>query len=580
MPADGYASIAQEDFSAGAFPRHEVVPANGAEDIVNGVLAEDGSVFARGGSSYVGTYAASNTRPFYNLWAGHLGSAGQVVLASKTQGTTVITQGFAEMIGAATDFTGLFASIPEAGPQRPTSFAGMVALVGPPVGVVGGVTVLAWGGATAADLGPQTVSLTADSRVVNGSATTFTALQPGMLMHNDPTTGDRVGVVESIQSNTQLTLMRPWPNTNTIAVNFTKTVEIPTAENTLPYTPGQTVYAASMYERLILGRGNRLTFTAAGDPFAVLNPDDFHEIPYGASIVGMEPLRDQLMVFTTAGVFAVGGLGYDLTDAAGNVQQRLDHVAPNLVLWDNRGIAGWRGAIVAPCVDDVYVFEGGAGSRPIGGGMRRLYRSYVDRGFQAGQAAVFAGLYVLPVVSGNDWVDTLVCDLRSGAWTRWDGNGAAASAFATVVGGDTREPRLFALGAQGTTRRVHELTSALDQDGSDDDDADGSGVSLKITTRTLSVPRGEAAQTWRKLRARWELSGSPTVTLERAEGKPGGTFTTISSPRVRTDDAESIYTWAFTERSRAIRYRMTVSASSQRATLRAFDTSFRQSGKP
>jgi hypothetical protein len=573
---EGLASVDQADFSAGAHPGLEVIPSNGAEDIVNGILSDDGSVFGRGGSSYLGTLAASSSRPFRNLWSGYLGAVGAVTVASKSQGTTIVSEGVSAILPGATDFAGMFTT--DSPPQRPVVYQGMLVLVVPAIAGAG-VSLNVWGGATGAGATGQGVTFTIFSKTVTGAGTSWlSTVTPGMIMHGG-TMNDRVAVVESVQSNTSLTLFSAWQTSLPGAtVDITPSHSLTVAEEALPVSSAQ-VYAAVVADRLVLARGPRVAFTSAIDPFD-FQPTDYHELPSGARVVGLEPLRDQLMVFSTDGVYAVSGMGYDLTDAAGNPQQRMEHVAPNLVLWDNRGIAGWRNSIVVPCVDDVYLFDGVAGSRPITGGMRRLYRSYVRRGFQTGQAAAFDSRYLLPIVSGNDWIDTLICDLRTGAWTRWDGIGAASSAFATRPGEDVRQPRLYGLGAQGATRRVHDLSTVLDPEDADVSDADGSQVDLKVTTRTLSVPRSEVAQTWRKFRARLELQGTPTVTLERSEGKPGGVFVTISNPRVRTDDAESIYRWAFTERSRAIRFRVTVDGSADRAVLRAFDASFRQSGKP
>src|SRR4051794_40509604 len=98
----------QVSFASGAFPGLEAIPENGAEDIVNAVIADDGSLFRRGGSTYVGSISATDSRPFYNLWAGFLGSVGKVTLASRLQGTTVVSQLFSAMIGTASDFTGVF----------------------------------------------------------------------------------------------------------------------------------------------------------------------------------------------------------------------------------------------------------------------------------------------------------------------------------------------------------------------------------------------------------------------------------------------------------------------------------------
>src|SRR5207237_10860935 len=110
--------------------------------------------------------------------------------------------------------------------------------------------------------------------------------------------------------------------------------------------------------------------------------------------------------------------------------------------------------------------------------------------------------------------------------------------------------------------------------GGSSSDSDASSVDMQVTTRTAAPD--SVAETWRRFRARVEASSVPTVTADRAEGKPGQSFTALSSPSVVSDDGEHTFSWAFTERARAIRFRVTVHGS---AVLRATMAGFRQSGK-
>lgn len=575
MP-DGLAYQDQADFSAGAFPGMEVIPPNGVEDLVNGVPADDGSVFRRGPSVYKGSVAGSVSQPWRLLWDGYL-AAGPRTLAMRLEGgaergftldaadSTWIDLGFMSMFG---------------GRYRPVVVGGMLVVGSPATGASSvGVAGAFWAGARGLKAPVLGVSMTVTngSRTVTGTGFTASA-EPGSILVRQTTVLQRLGVVESVQSATQLTLTRPWRGpTETAALNIGPAWGI--AESVDPATtmfPGGSarVFVASMYDRLVLARGSRIAFTGAGDLMVFENPDDYHELPDGAHVIGMEPLQDQLLVFTTHGLFSLSGLAYDLTDAAGNVQQRLERADADLVLWDNRGVAAWEGAVVVPGISDVYLVVTAGAARPITGGMQRLYRSYVKAGYQTGLATVHDGRYVLPILNGDAWVDTLVCDLRSRAWTRWDGHGGQAGAFARRVGDDVRAPRLFAAGA-GSDYRVLDDSAAFDP-ASSGSEADGSSHALKVTFRTVTGP-GLISHMWRRFRARLELSGSPTVTLERAEGRPGQSFTTISSPQVRSDDGESIYSWSFNEQTRAIRFRLTVQASS--VVLRATTAGLRVSGK-
>src|SRR5207237_7750618 len=100
-------------------------------------------------------------------------------------------------------------------------------------------------------------------------------------------------------------------------------------------------------------------------------------------------------IFTNAGVWGIFNLGLDLTDDAGNSQQRLELLARDVVLWGEPGLATWRSALVVPANDDVYLFDGVGAPQPITGGARDLYRSYVKAGYQPGQGSVYRGHYVV-----------------------------------------------------------------------------------------------------------------------------------------------------------------------------------------
>lgn len=567
--ATGLRELAQDSFAAGSFPDIEVVPADGAEDIVNGVIDEDASVFRRGGSSYVGTFVAnpSANRPFRNLWSGYLGAVGQATVASRMEGTPIYSERFWTMIGAETDFT--FGWAGSVGAQRPVVFNGMLVFSTPIGAFQPGVTLQVWGGARQTDNLAENVSFTAGSKTVTGTGTSWSgSIVPGMMLQDTALAGDRVAVVESVQSNTSLTLLSAYPVTESGLRDIVSTAFLNVAATQMPANPSAKTYLAVAESRLVIARGNRVTFTGGDDPFVVVEPDDYHDLPYGAQIVGMEPLRDQLLVFTTAGVFVILGLAFNLTDAAGNDQQRVEQVAPDVVLWDNRGVAAWRGSIVAPCTDDVYLIDSASSMRPILGGMRKLYREYVAAGYQLGVASVYKSHYILPVLSNQDTlipanVDTLVCDLRTGAWTRWDGFGADVSALTLRIGDASRSPQLYALGLAGSSPRVLELTSTLEAGGGND--ADGSTPQLQVTTRRFTV--SALARLWRKFRAR--LNG--TWSLEVASN---GSFSSVSGPVSTADDAS---TWVFGERARAVRFRLSSSSSSAR--LKTVEAMYRDSGR-
>jgi hypothetical protein len=517
----------QHDFSAGAYPQLDTVPANGLEDIVNGILEDDGSISRRGGGSYLGSLSTSSGQSFRNLWTGYLGVVGQVAVASILK-PSVPTHDFYVRGVAQSDFVLGWGDSLLMQTQRPIASNGMVLFT---YGSGTGAFVTAWGGSMAPSLTSQSLTLTPDSKTVTGTGTNFTASAPGALIQR-PVGGPAVAVVESIQSDTSLTLFEPWGGPLvTSLLPLSQFISYRIARNSLPDVPSP-VYLAPMFDRVLIGRGSRIAFTQPGFPFFVADTD-YHQLPEGAVVLGMEPLRDQLLVFTTDGVYVISGLAFDLTDALGNVQQRVEQVAPDLVLWDNLGIAGWRGTVVAPCVDDVYLVDSVASMRPITGGMRSLYRSYVKAGYQLGQAAVYQSHYVLPVVNGDMWVDTLICDLRSGGWVRWDGAAGTLKALAVRLGDSTRQPGLWASSQRG---RLMDLTGCFYPDTTNKSDPDGAQHSLRIETRTFTGGDLFKHQ-WRKARLRVEITGSATpedsIRASYETGRVGSSSTVLSDPLIR-----------------------------------------------
>ena len=575
----GLSWLTQEDFSGGAYPQQERIPDNACEDIVNGLIDDDGSIFRRGGCGLMGTAVASSSQPWINLWTGFLGTTGEWVVASHFGDTPVVHQKVYASQPGVSDFTFVFNMLTSIPQQRPVAYNGMVIFVGPAGFPGAGINVAAWGGSSTPDVTGQTVTVTKDSKTATGTGTSWlSTLTPGMILYADFPFGDQVGVVESIESNTSLTLLRPWPSASgTQTMAFKQSLAVTTAEFALPTSQGP-VYATTIFDRLVYARGNRVTFTGGNDPLGVFGLD-YHELPSGASVVGMEPLRDQLLVFSTRGVFVISNMAYNLTDAQGNPQQRLDRVAPDVVLWNDLGITAWRGAVIAPCVDDVYLIDSAASMRPITGGMRKLYRSYVRAGYQTGQAAVFDGRYVLPILNGSTWIDTLVCDLRTGAWTRWDGQAGVVRGLASRISvdasgiGDARS--LVAVSLRGSSPPVLDVAFAFDPDDAGYD-ADGSVPELRVTTRQFTV--GTLRRWFGKLRARVEGAWNLEVSRD------GEAFQDVmSSPRTVGD----ALTWVFGKRARQVRFRLTAGSTvpadgpshPQHARLRSLETALRQVGR-
>lgn len=247
--------------------------------------------------------------------------------------------------------------------------------------------------------------------------------------------------------------------------------------------------------RLLAGEGSRIGFSqvpAKENDALTWAETDFHQLPGGVQITGMQGLRTSCVVFTTEGIWVIGGLEKELTDAEGNVQQTLDLYSAGSVLWGNNGVASWTGGLVVPCKDNIFLMQLGVSSEKaqsfvsISSAIENLYRGYVAAGYTPGVAAVHRGHYFLPILNGTAVVDMLVCRLdatdgrgkRTFPWTHLAGYGAALPALAV-----TDEDVAF-LGATSAVGRI--LTLGYFTPGPAlAADADGSTHPFSVTYRDI-----------------------------------------------------------------------------------------------
>jgi hypothetical protein len=293
-------------------------------------------------------------------------------------------------------------------------------------------------------------------------------------------------------------------------------------------------YVAIVANRLVVAEGNKIFFSAIGKPteFAAT---DFHQLPGGVQIIGMQGSRETAVIFTTGGIWVIGGMALNLTDEKGNVQQKLDHYSGDLVLWGDAGIAAWEGSLVVPTTDGVWLIKRGATSeliasfQRISNSIRDLYRQYVEAGYQPGLATVFANHYLLPIIGGGKVIDLLVCRLdmpakrgaEAGAWTHFLGPGAQVGALTTrVSAGVAREPEL--IGAlYNSLARVLNLSYFKPGIGTELD-AEGAVPQWSLQTRGYTTG-AMVPNLVSRIRARyqmWQESGSPTIRCDIAGGAP------------------------------------------------------------
>lgn len=420
MAVSGLTRLVLQDLSGGMFPSlaPELIPADGAFEITNGLLDEENVVYRRGGTTYLSPLASGSVRLF---WSGYLKHGEQQTILLSTGGSFRLTS------------TGEHVTIGAPGPAvltRPQVFQGILYLPG-------GNT---WDGESA------------------GSARNG---------EHYAVAGNRLLVAEGSK------------------VAFSN---VPKAE------------------------GEALTFEA----------NNFHQLPGGVRITGMEGLRTSCVVFTTQGIWIIGGLNHNLTDEAGNVQQTLDRYSADAVLWGTTGIAGWAGGLIVPCKDNIWLMELGVSSekaapfRSISGPIQSTYRSYVAQGYQPGAAYVYRGHYFLPLLSGDTHIDTLVCRLDSPKmpWTRLKGFGAKVAAYAYD---GTR--LLGALTGSSVTLKL----AYFEPNSEVAADADGSAHPFSVTTRDIATGN-LVPNTVMKARLSYRMRGSLGAKSFRGGAEWGGFF--------------------------------------------------------
>ena len=298
--------------------------------------------------------------------------------------------------------------------------------------------------------------MTAGIPRVTGSGTAWLAnVDAGMIL----SIGTNVyGIVRSVTNDTKLVLAETWAGGTASGSSYTLVPGQAVANASIPprATGNFLAVAGSGSGRLIMASGNRAYLSDRGNPFSI-SSTIYHELPAGVDIVGAEGVGDAVLLFTTAGVWSISNMSLDVLDDFGNIQQSVQRISGEIVLWGDPGIASWSGSVIVPAVDDVLVLAPDGSATPITGDdqnskIRPLYRSYVASGYQPGFATVYKGHYLLTIVNGSTWVDTLVCRLDRGAvWTRLSPAMPRASRMRSSPRSGSTPAKLLAVAAQRVT---------------------------------------------------------------------------------------------------------------------------------
>jgi hypothetical protein len=568
-----FATAGMADWGAGIF-RGRNAPENAVFDTLDMLVNDEGALFKRGGSSFFSASDAGSTLvQVYDAYV----QAGQRTLALSgsnvyaLNGTTPVNLGAAGFSATQMRAEGIAGTI-VAGSSAGVAFYG------------GSLKTSAYSTGTA--------SVTAGSKTVTGSGTTWTGnVDVGMLIMF--TGGGSMGVVASVDSTTQVTLRDNWGGATVAGVTYSlAAIQGPIA------IANAHVAAVSTVPRLFVTQNNRAYYTQTGNPFAVNTATDYIELPESSIITGAVGLGSTVVLFTTAGAWAIENAELSPVDDFGNIQWAQTQINPNLLLWGEPGIAAYGQELIVPAVDDVFRLSPSGGVEVLSWGIRPILRSYVNAGYQPGLAVTIRGHYILPVVNGSTLIDVLVCRLDRPyvvsvrpriwgyPWTRWSG-GAGSLSYAVRVGSSSRSPKLLGLQAQ----RITDLTSVFDATASNSQDADGTNVTCSVTTRDFPTSDGYQAATVARMRSVYELVAdgthtAPTVTPAFSSDQDAGAFTTLTTTGKQgggtgwgTSDG-SVYQWArVTKRRNRIRFKLTTSGAAASFVLRTLELLIRPTGK-
>jgi len=400
----------------------------------------------------------------------------------------------------------------------------------------------------------------------------------------------------------------------------------PVAMKGIVYLPGGKQYDGTTYgaapkiSNYYAVAGSRLWAVEGADKilFSKINEPsnfaatDYHQLPGGVEILGLEGGREDVYVFTTSGLWIISNVGLNLVDANGNVQHRLDHFSNDLILWGNAGIASWEHALIVPGTACVWLLRRGTTSEApqsfmcINDPIMDLYMEYVRLGYEPGQAAVHRAHYFLPIIGNGRVADLLVCrlDLKQMPWTRLGGFGAeVACLWPRISATSARQPELIA-GHYTSSSRMLNCSYLTPSEGTQTD-ADGSVPEWGLTTR--SVATGNLVPNLvRQIRVRYNMSSpeaSPKMRCELAGDTPlvgaasiWGRFTWGSaaawdSPSEATleevpggeappsEDARQPFSWFPNKKRRFIRIRFVVKTKTAQLKLRQLDLFVRAEGR-
>jgi hypothetical protein len=411
------------------------IPDNGAFDIYDGLLDDDGDVYLRGGVSRYTTGAQGQLgTALVALWEAQFSAGRRMLVVANTKLGVVDPAGGPGWV--------------QLGNAAPLSGGGLSAQIGEMMFfpyVVGGLPIIGVyaGSMKASNYTIGTASATLGSKTVTGAGTSWTgAGDPGELF----AIGTDIAVVKQVNSNTSLTLVDPWqgPTVAGSTYNLTPFTALVSGSPAVAAVGGRLLYADGRKVRM-----SRTVDPDTGQPrlFGGVAYDDYHEMP--ADVIAMAVLRDRVFVFHKAGIHVISGVGLEMVDAFGNAQQAVEKVSGDVVLRAPAGLAPWRDGLVVAAVDGVYVMDASGSLDPVSRAITPMWQGFSSQGAALGQMCTFRDHVFIPVPGAGGGAQPTVLvgrlDRRvdtpagpSAPWTRFvQGRAQAIQALAVKDPGGT-----------------------------------------------------------------------------------------------------------------------------------------------
>lgn len=499
---EGLVPGGQRDYAAGIVRgvARALIPENGLYDCVNGLFDDDGSNYRRGGVTWHddGDFGAESLTW---IWDGYLAAGHRTVVATPSD------------FYAEDHDDHSIASLGGTGLDRPATSAVLGGVL-----FIGGGAMYA-GSMMAADVSTGTVSLTSGSATVTGAGTSWSSTVDAGALIRFAGAG-RYYVVKSVASNTSLELVDPFDGATASGVAYVASRMGSAAAHGAPVAD---IYVAAA-NRLFALDGDTVRFSNGISSTGVIRSHvfgahDYHKVPDGAQCIAGAELGGSLLVFTTAGLYRIGNVAYNLVDASGQVQQTLNRVTGELVAWGATGISTWQGALVVAATDGVYLVDGVSPPQPVSRSVRPIVNALARDGHAPGGMVVFQSHLLMPVLDASGApAEMLVCRLdravetRFGVifpWSRLEGFGARLTALAVHVhGGAERLPVL--LGASADVARIVDVDPVFTPGEDTAADADGSVHRWMVETRDFATG-GNVENLVRRMRALLQILGAATV---------------------------------------------------------------------